>query len=96
VQHYVVLIKWTDQGIRNLKESPKRAEAARKLAESEGGKLTLFYTMGRYDLVGIGEAKDDDTMNRVLLRIGTLGNVRTETLKAMTEADAAKMIGKLP
>jgi uncharacterized protein with GYD domain len=52
--------------------------------------------MGRYDLVGIGEAKDDDTMNRVLLRIGTLGNVRTETLKAMTEADAAKMIGKLP
>lgn len=96
MQHYVVLIKWTDQGIRNLKESPKRAEAARKLAESEGGKLTLFYTMGRYDLVGIGEAKDDDTMNRVLLRIGTLGNVRTETLKAMTEADAAKMIGKLP
>ncbi len=94
--HYVVLIKWTDQGIRNVKESPKRAEAARKLAESEGGKLTLYYTMGRYDVVGIAEAKDDETMNRTLLRIAMQGSVRTETLKAMTEADAAKIIGKLP
>lgn len=94
--HYVLLVKWTDQGIRNVKDSPKRAEAARKLAESEGGKLTLYYTMGRYDLVGIAEAKDDETMNRVLLRIGAMGNVRTETLKAMSEADAGKMIGKLP
>ncbi len=94
--HYVILVKWTDQGIRNVKESPERAQAARKLAESEGGKLTLYYTMGRYDLVGIAEARDDETMNRVLLRIGTLGSVRTETLKAMTEADAAKMIGELP
>ncbi len=94
--HYVILVRWTDQGIRNIKDSPKRAEAARKLAESEGGKLTLYYTMGRYDLVGIGEAKDDETMNRVLLRIGAQGSVRTETLKAMSEADAAKMIGKLP
>ena len=93
--HYVVLVRWTDQGIRNVKDSPKRAEAARKLAESEGGKLTLYYTMGRYDIVGIGEARDDETMNRVLLRLGMLGSVRTETLKAMTEADAAKMIGKL-
>lgn len=94
--HYVILVRWTDQGIRNIKDSPKRAEAARKLAESEGGKLTLYYTMGRYDLVGIGEAQDDETMNRVLLRIGAQGSVRTETLKAMSEADAAKMIGKLP
>lgn len=93
--HYVLLVKWTDQGIRTLKESPKRAEAARKLAESEGGKLTLYYTMGRYDLVGIAEAKDDDTLNRIVLRIGMLGNIRTETLKAMTEGDAAKAIAKL-
>ena len=47
-------------------------------------------------LIGIGEAPDDETFNRVLLRIGMQGNVRTETLKAMTEAEAAKMIGKLP
>ncbi len=94
--HYVILVRWTDQGIRNVKESPKRAEAARKLAESEGGKMTLYYTMGRYDLVAIAEARDDETINRILLRIGMLGSVRTETLKAMTEADAAKIIGKLP
>lgn len=94
--HYVILVRWTDQGIRNVKESPKRAEAARKLAESEGGKLTLYYTMGRYDLVGIAEARDDESINRILLRLGMQGSVRTETLKAMPEADAVKMIGKLP
>jgi uncharacterized protein with GYD domain len=96
VPYYVSLIRWTDQGIKNVKESPKRAEAAHKLAEAEGGKLTLYYTMGRYDLVAIGEARDDETMNRVLLRIAQQGSVRTETLKAMTEAEAAKMLGKLP
>jgi len=96
VPHYVVLIKWTDQGIRNVKDSPQRAEAARKLAESEGGKLTVYYTMGRYDLVGIAEARDDDSMNRILLRIAVQGNVRTETLKAMSEGDASKMIAELP
>jgi len=94
--YYVTLVRWTDQGIRNVKETAKRAEAARKLAEAEGGKLTLYYTMGRYDLIGIGEARDDETFNRIILRIGMQGNVRTETLKAMTEADAAKMLAKLP
>ncbi len=94
--HYVILTRWTDQGIRNVKDTVKRAEAARKLAESEGGKLTLYYTMGRYDLIGIGEARDDETMNRVLLQIAMQGSVRTETLKAMTEAEAAKLIAKLP
>lgn len=93
--HYVLLVNWTDQGIRDVKDSPKRAEAARKLTESEGGKLTLYYTMGRYDLIGLAEAKDDDTINRILLKIGSLGNVRTETLKAMTEAEAAKIIAKV-
>lgn len=94
--HYVILIRWTDQGLRNVKESAKRAEAARKLAESQGGKLTLYFTMGRYDLVGLGEAPDDETMSRTLIQIGMLGNVRTETLKAMTEAEAAKLFAKLP
>ena len=94
--HYVVLIRWTDQGVRTAKDSPKRAEAARKLAEAEGGKLTVYFTMGRYDLVGIGEARDDETMNRVLLRIAMQGNVRTETLKALTEAEAAKLMASVP
>jgi uncharacterized protein with GYD domain len=94
--HYVILIRWTDQGVRNVKDSPKRAEAARKLAEAEGGKLTLYYTMGRYDIVAIAEARDDETINRIMFRIAMQGTVRTETLKATTEADAAKIIGKLP
>ncbi len=71
--YYVTLIKWTDRGIRNVKDSPKRAEDARKLAEAEGGKLTLYFTMGRYDIVGIAEARDYERINRILLRIATRG-----------------------
>ncbi len=95
MQHYIVLMKWTEQGIKNVKDSPKRVEAARKLTESLGGKFALYYTMGRYDLVLVAEAPDDEAINRVLLQVGMLGNVRTETLKAMTESEGAKVIAKL-
>jgi uncharacterized protein with GYD domain len=93
---YVTLINWTDKGIRNMKESPKRAKAAIELAESEGGKLTLYYTFGRYDMVGFAEVRDDGTMNRILHQVAAQGNIRTETLKAMSDADVARMFGKRP
>lgn len=93
---YVVLMKWTEQGIKTVKESGKRVDAARKLIESLGGKFTLYYTMGRYDIVLVAEAPNDETVNRVLLQTGMLGNVRTETLKAMTEAEGRKLFAALP
>jgi uncharacterized protein with GYD domain len=93
--HYVILINWTDQGIRNVKESPKRAEAARKAVEKAGGKMTLYYTMGQYDIVAIAEAANDEAFMQVLLALGSLGSVRTTTLKAFTEEEASKIIGKL-
>ncbi len=94
--HYISLIKWTDQGIRNVKESPKRAEAGRKQAEQMGGKVQLWYTMGRYDIVALSEFPDDGAAQKFLFWIGSLGNVRTTTLKAWTEEEAAKLIGQLP
>ena len=94
--HYVVLIKWTDQGIRGVKESPKRAADARKAAEQMGGKIQLWYTMGKYDIVGLGEFPDDGSAQKFLLWVGSLGNVRTTTLKAWSEEEAAKLIGQLP
>ena len=94
--HYVVLLNWTDQGIRNVKETTKRAQAARSMAEKLGGKLEVFYTMGEYDLVAMAEMPNDEATMRFLLEIGSLGNVRTKTLKAWTETEAAKLIGQLP
>jgi uncharacterized protein with GYD domain len=94
--HYIILISWTDQGIRNVKETAKRAEAARKAAEKLGGKLELYYTVGEYDIVALAEAPSDEVEMQLLLQIGTLGNVRTKTLKAWTESEAAKIVAKLP
>ncbi len=93
---YITLIKWTDQGIRTVKDSPKRAEAARKQAEQMGGKLQLWYTLGEYDIVSLGEFPDDGTLQKFLFWVGSLGNVRTTTLKAWTEEEAAKIISQLP
>ncbi len=89
---YIVLANFTDQGIRNVKDSPKREEAFRKLCEKAGVQVKDAYrTMGRYDVAAIVDAPDDVTMNAILYSLGSLGNVRTETLRAFTrqETDAA-------
>lgn len=94
--HYISLINWTEQGIKNVKDSPKRAQAVRKAIEKIGGKLQLlYYTMGQYDIVAIVEAPDDATAMQILLAIGSQGNVRTTTMKAFPESQGAKIIGKV-
>jgi uncharacterized protein with GYD domain len=92
---YVSLLKWTDKGIGNVKESPKRAEAARKEAQRMGGKLSLWYTMGKFDLVGISEFPDDESAQKFLYWLGSQGNVRTTTMRAWNEESASKLIGEL-
>lgn len=94
--HYIHLLKWTDQGIKNVRESPKRAETTRKRAEQMGGKLQLWYTMGKYDIVALSEFPDDGVAQKFLFWLGSLGNVRTTTFKALTEEEAAKVIEQLP
>ena len=89
---YIILGHFTDQGIHSIKDSPKREEAFRKLCEKVGAKVKEAYrTMGRYDVAAIVDAPDDVTMNAVVYSLGSLGNVRTETLRAFTrqETDAA-------
>jgi uncharacterized protein with GYD domain len=94
---YIVLVNWTDQGIRNFKDSPKRAAAARAAVEKAGGKwLGFYYTLGQYDMVLISEAPNDESVMSVNLAIGSQGSVRTTTLKAFAEAEVAKLIEKLP
>jgi uncharacterized protein with GYD domain len=89
---YIVLGNFTEQGIRNIKDSPKREEAFRKQCEKVGAQLKEAYrTMGRYDVAAIVEAPDDVTMNSLLYSLGAQGNLRTETMRALTrqETDAA-------
>jgi uncharacterized protein with GYD domain len=94
-QHYIMLIRFTDQGIKNIKDTTRRADAARSEAERIGGKFTVYWTFGKYDGVGILEAPNDEAAMEFGIRVGSLGNVRTTTLKAFTEEEIARVVGKL-
>jgi uncharacterized protein with GYD domain len=93
---YVSLINYTDQGIRNVKEGPKRLDAAKKLLKDLGGELKAFYlTMGSYDVVSVVEAPNDETLAKFVLVLASGGNVRTLTMKAFTEPEYRKLIATL-
>ncbi len=95
VQRYIILIQFTDQGIRNVKDTIRRAEVARSEAEKIGGNITIYWTFGNYDGIGILEAPNDEAAMEFELRVGSLGNIRTTTLKAFTEEEIGRVIGKL-
>ncbi len=83
---YISLASWTDQGIRNIKDSPQRLDAFKKAVEATGGKVHSFYlTMGKYDMIVIVESPSDEAAAAIIISIGRLGNVRTETLRAFPE-----------
>ena len=91
--HYIVLFNFTDQGVRNVKDTIKRAEAFKAAIEKAGGKfISEYYTLGRYDIVTTVEAPNDEAIASVLVATGSLGNVRSETLKAFSMDEAAKVI----
>jgi uncharacterized protein with GYD domain len=93
---YVTLGKWTEQGIKTVKDAPKRTAAARAAMEKVGAKMTGFYiTMGEYDFVAISEAPNDEVAMQVALTIGMQGNVRTTTMKAWPVEDASKVLARL-
>ncbi|MGH7276085.1 MAG: GYD domain-containing protein [Candidatus Rokuibacteriota bacterium] len=94
---YVSLINYTDQGIRNIKDGPKRLDAAKKLLKDMGGELKAVYlTMGSYDLVSVAEAPNDETVAKFVLTLASAGNVRTVTMKAFPEAEYRKLVATLP
>ena len=94
---YLALLNWTDQGIRNVKESPARARKAAELAEQTGCKLVAVYmTMGQYDLTARLEAPDDAAVARFMLSLGALGNVRTTTMRAFSMEEFEALVGSLP
>ncbi|HZI70575.1 MAG TPA: GYD domain-containing protein [Nitrososphaeraceae archaeon] len=96
MSNYVLLIDWTEQGIKNVKDTVKRAKSFESAIEKAGGKsLGFYYTIGRYDMVAIVQAPTDEAIASVLFSLGSLGNVRTETLKAFSTNEAANIIEKL-
>ena len=93
---YVMLLNWTDQGIKNVKESPKRLDGAKKLVKDMGGEVKGFYlTLGAHDLVLIVDLPDDDKLASFGLKLGSLGNVRSTTLRAYSEDDYRRIISGL-
>jgi uncharacterized protein with GYD domain len=93
---YVVLVNWTEQGVRQIKDSAKRLDAAKKALKDMGGEIkSIYLTLGDYDLVAICEAPDDAVAARFIMQLGMLGNVRTKTLKAFPEVAYREIIASL-
>lgn len=92
---YVSLTNFTDQGIKNVRDTVRRAEDARGLIERHGGQLRLLlWTLGDYDQVAVVEFPDDETATAVLLQLGALGNIRTTTMKAFDAEPMRAIIGR--
>jgi uncharacterized protein with GYD domain len=92
---FVVLGNWTDKGFKNVKDAPSRIKDTHNAVAEAGGKMQLYYTLGEYDFVMVLEGPDDEAIMKILLWLGSKGNVRTKTLKAWTEDEAAKVISDL-
>ncbi len=94
--HYIILFKFTEQGIRNITDLQKRAQVFKSAVEKASGKFVsdsfLYLTLGKYDTASIIEAPNDETILPAILATASLVNVRCETLKAFTIDEAARII----
>ena len=96
MQTYVILMNWTEQGIKNIKGVPERIEMAAKALEAAGGRLVAWYAlMGQYDALAIAEGPSDEAAVAQLLALNMLGNIRTTTLKAFPREEFAQILKKL-
>jgi uncharacterized protein with GYD domain len=89
---FVVLGNWTEQGIKKVVDVPKRIKETRGMIEKAGGKMQLYYTAGKWDFVMIVEIPKDEDLMAILLCVGSMGNIRTVTMKAWTEAEGGKLL----
>jgi uncharacterized protein with GYD domain len=92
---YVSLVHWTEQGIRNFKDTASRAQAFAELVKSSGGRVhELLYTVGEYDIVTVADFPDDESATAALLRVGADGNVRTNTMRAFNAGEMAAIVSR--
>ena len=94
---FICFLGWTEQGIRSVKDAPKRTQAARELGKKMGVEIKQVYlTSGNDDLLAIVETPNGDNIAKFAMAIGAMGNVRTRTVRAWSEAEMAKLISELP
>ena len=93
---YVSLLNWTDQGAKNCRESLKRADDFRAMVERLGGKVREhLYALGEYDIIIVMEFPDDETQAVAMAQLATLGNVRTKSMRAFTDTEAAAILSRV-
>ena len=93
---YIVLVQFTDQGVRNIKQTTERAKALSAAAAKLGIKVRdTYWTMGAYDAVLVADAPDDEAIMALALSVGALGNIRTQTLRAYSAEELSKIIAKM-
>lgn len=95
--HYIVLANFTDQGIKSVKETTKRAKAFRDLASQMGAEIEkIYWTLGSYDVVLTLKASSDETVASILLKAGSLGNLKSQTLRAFDDQEMDSILAKIP
>jgi uncharacterized protein with GYD domain len=93
---FIIMMNWTEQGIRNVKDAPKRAAAAKEMAKKVGVEIKQTYlTNGQFDFVSIVESASGDNIAKFCMQIGALGNVRTSTVRAWSQDEYMKLISEL-
>ena len=93
---YIILSKWTDQGIRNVDQVADRERSAKRAAADMSGAHTVYFTLGEYDAVNIVEAPDETAAAAYALEIASHGNIRTTTMRAFTEAEFLALLKTRP
>lgn len=92
---YIALFNWTEQGIKSFRESPSRVDAAQELFGGLGVQLKeIYWTLGPHDIVSILEAPDDEAMTAAMVKLGSLGNVRSTTLRAFDRGEFEAIAGR--
>ncbi|MBV8998052.1 MAG: GYD domain-containing protein [Solirubrobacterales bacterium] len=91
---YVILWNWTDAGIKDVRETTTRVENVKSEFEKRGATLEVHWTVGPYDGVGIMDAQDDESAMAALLWLGSAGNVRTTTMRALDASEMARVLEK--
>ena len=92
---YVSLINWTDEGAKTASNTVDRADAAQKIVADMGGSLQIYWTMGQFDMVAVSEFPDDETAVAFLAKLTSLGNVRTQTMRAFNGDDVRGIMSKM-
>lgn len=94
---YGILMKWTEQGVKSIKDAPRRLAEGAKACEAIGGKDVKYWvTMGEYDILGIAEMPNDEAASLFALGLGSLGNVRTTSFRMFTPEEFEKSVKMLP